>query len=143
MFLGVMWLKSGIEKVHGGWLAGDILNTSASVTLVGPTTPEFYRQFVLNFVMPNATTFQTMITLTELLLGVALFFGGLTVLAAFGAIVMDLNFFLSGTGDWWILVTSIIIMLTNAGMYFGADYFIIPLLKSWFKLDRKKYSINK
>jgi hypothetical protein len=55
---------------------------------------------------------------------------------------MDINFFLSGTGDWWFLISSIIIMFSNAGMYLGADYFIIPLLKGWFKLDKKKYSIK-
>jgi NADH dehydrogenase, FAD-containing subunit len=142
MFLGIMWLKSGIEKVHTGWLSGDILSASASVSLIGPTTPEWYANFVKTVVIPNAAAFQYMITLTEILLGIALFFGGLTMLAAFGAIVMDLNFFLSGTGDWWILVVSIIVLLSNAGMYFGADYFLIPLLKSWLRLDIKKYSIK-
>ena len=143
MFLGIMWLKSGIEKIQAGWLSSDILSTSASTTLIGPSTPGWYAGFIKSFVIPNATSFQAVITITELLLGTALFFGALTALAAFGSIVMDLNFFLSGSGDWWFLITSIIILFSNAGIYFGADYFIIPLLKNWFKLDYKKYSINK
>lgn len=143
MFLGIMWFKDGVTKVANGWLSIDA-SSSASIisTITGENAVSWYKSFVDSFVVPNIGIFTKMITITELLLGIALFFGGLTVLAAFGSIVMDINFFLSGTGDWWFLIVSIIILFSNAGMYFGADYFIIPLLKSWFKLDKKKYSIK-
>lgn len=143
MFLGVMWLKSGIEKVASGWLT---IDSSVSASIVNTLTSDqavgWYKTFVENFVVPNLAIFLRMITVTELLLGIALFFGGLTVLAAFGSIIMDINFFFSGTGDWWFMVASIIVLFSNAGMYFGADYFIIPLLKSWFGFDRKSYSVG-
>lgn len=143
MFLGIMWLKDAIEKISTGWLTMDA-STGASIinTISGPNAVDWYKTFVDTVVVPNLGIFLKAITITELLLGIAIFFGGLTVLAAFGSIVMDINFFLSGTGDWWFLIASIIIMFSNAGMYFGADYFIIPLLKKWFRLDRKKYSIK-
>lgn len=143
MFLGIMWFKSGLEKIASGWLA---IDTSSSASIVSTLTSDnavsWYKDFINSVVVPNLSVFLAMITITELLLGIALFFGGLTVLAAFGSIVMDINFFLSGTGDWWFMAVSIIVLFSNSGMYFGADYFIIPLLKSWFKLDKKSYSVK-
>lgn len=143
MFLGIMWFKDGVTKIASGWLSVDA-SASASIvsTISGPNAVSWYKTFVDSVVVPNLGIFLTMITITEILLGIALFFGGLTILAALGSIFMNINFFLSGTGDWWFLVTSVIILFSNAGMYFGADYFIVPLLKSWFKLDRNKYSIK-
>jgi len=143
MFLGIMWLKSGIEKIASGWLSIDSSSSASIVnTLTSDNAVSWYKTFVETVVVPNLSLFLAMITITEILLGIGLFFGGLTVLAAFGSIMMDINFFLAGTGDWWFLIVSIIIMLSNAGMYFGADYFLIPLIKSWFGFDRKKYSIK-
>jgi NADH dehydrogenase len=143
MFLGIMWFKSSMEHIASGWLSVDA-SSSASIlsTITGDNAVSWYKTFVDSVVAPHLGTFLTIITITELLLGVALFFGGLTVLAAFGSVVMDINFFLSGTGDWWFLVSSLIVMFSNAGMYFGADYFIIPLLKSWLGFDKKSYSIK-
>lgn len=143
MFLGIMWLKSGIEKAASGWLSIDS-SSSASIinTLTSDNSVSWYKTFVESTVVPNLSLFLSMITITEILLGIALFFGGLTVLAALGSIIMDINFFLAGTGDWWFLVVSIIVMLSNAGMYFGADYFLIPLLKSMLGLDKKNYSVK-
>jgi NADH dehydrogenase len=144
MFLGIMWLKSGFEKVSSGWLSIDASSSASIVsTLTSDNAVSWYKSFVESVVVPNLSTFLAMITITELLLGIGLFFGGLTVLCAFGSLAMDINFFLAGTGDWWFLVASLIIMFSNAGMYFGADYFIIPLLKSWFGLDKKSYSVKK
>lgn len=143
MFLGIMWFIDGIDKLATGWMSVDS-STSATIisTISGENAVSWYKSFVDSFVVPNIGLFTKMITITEILLGIALFFGGLTVLAAFGSIFMNINFMLSGTGNTWFLVVSIIILFSNAGMYFGADYFIIPLLKNWFRLDRKKYSIK-
>lgn len=143
MFLGIMWLKDAITKISSGWLVMDASSGASIVsTISGPNAVSWYKSFVDSVVVPNLGIFLKVITITELLLGLALFFGALTVLAALGSLVMDINFFLSGTGDYWFLISSIIILFSNAGMYLGADYFIIPLLKGWFKLDKRKYSIK-
>lgn len=143
MFLGIMWFIDAVTKISNGWLTMDASSSASIVnTITGPNAVSWYKSFIDSVVIPNIGIFLKVITITELLLGLALFFGALTVLAAFGSIVMDINFFLSGTGDIWFLITSIIILFSNAGMYFGLDYFIIPILKSWFRLDKKKYSIR-
>lgn len=144
MFLGIMWLKDGVSKVASGWLSLDS-TASASIinTITGPNAVGWYKNFVQNVVVPNLSVFMTMITITEILLGLALFFGALTVLAALGSIVMNINFFLSGTGDWWFLVTSIIIMYSNAGMFLGIDYFLVPLIASLLKLNKNSHGFGK
>lgn len=133
IYLGYRWLMSGLEKVNSGWLsAGDKLVAGASTSPIGPNTPEWYANFMEKVVFPNALLFQIMITLGELAIGICLILGLFTVLAALGSIFMNINFMISGSGDMWFLVVSIV-MLAGAGRSFGLDYYVIPYLARVFK----------
>lgn len=128
IYLGYKWLMSGLEKVNTGWLAeGNKLVAGASTAPIGPNTPQWYVHFMENVVFPHALLFQTMITLGELAIGICLILGLFTVLAALGSIFMNINFMISGSGDMWFLVVSIV-MLAGAGRSFGLDYYVIPYI---------------
>ena len=133
IFLGYKWLMSGLEKVNTGWLsAGDKLVAGASTAPIGPNTPEWYVRFMEKAVFPNALLFQAMLTLGEIALGICFILGLFTVLAALGSIFMNLNFIISGSGDMWFLVVSIV-MLAGAGRSFGLDYYVIPYISKVLK----------
>lgn len=133
IYLGYRWLMSGLEKVNTGWLsAGNKLVAGASTAPIGPNTPEWYVNFMEKVVFPHALLFQTMITLGELAIGICLILGLFTVLAALGSIFMNINFMISGSGDMWFLVVSIV-MLAGAGRSFGLDYYVIPYISRVIK----------
>lgn len=133
VYLGYKWLMSGLEKVNNGWLStGDKLVAGSTVAPIGPNAPDWYVSFMENVVFPNALLFQTMVTIGELVLGVCFILGLFTVLAGLGSIFMNVNFMLSGSGDMWFLVVSIV-MLAGAGRSFGLDYYVIPYLSRVIK----------
>lgn len=149
IFLGIQWLKSGIDKVYSGWLVyGDKLVAGASTSPIGPNPVGWYVDFMEAVVFPNALLFQYMITLGELALGIALTLGILTPLAALGSTFMTINFFLSGfypsnpTLPWWLFSS---IALIGAGRALSADYYLLPWLKKilWPRKKGKKEALGK
>ena len=152
LYLGYMWLMSGIGKINSGWLKYAMLSgsnvdgtTGASIMqLVSNHTPSWYAWFVDAFIIPNSMLFQKIVILTELGLGLAFITGTFTFLAAIVSIGMNINFLLStGLNDLWFLVSSIP-MLGGAGRAFGVDYYLIPyLMKQWrYFVNKRKIKIN-
>jgi NADH dehydrogenase len=94
---------------------------------------------VNNIVVPNAMVFQYMVTITEIVLGVAFILGLFTFIAAAISVVMNINFLLStGLYDYWFLMTSIA-MMAGAGRAFGLDYYVYPYLqRQWRYLVRNR-----
>jgi len=92
-------------------------------------------------VFPRALLFQAMLTLGEIALGIMFVLGLFTVLAALGSIFMNLNFMISGSGDMWFMVVSIV-MLAGAGRSFGLDYYVIPYLSKVAKSLLRRGSIR-
>lgn len=129
IYLGYRWLLSGLEKVHSGWLAeGTKLVAGASTSPIGPNTPEWYVHFMEKFVFPHALFFQTLITLSELAIGVCLILGLFTTLASLGSLFMLINFMISGSGDMWFFMVTIAVLFSGAGHSFGIDKYLIPAL---------------
>lgn len=152
LYLGYMWLMSGLEKITSGWLEYNMLGgsnvdgtTGASIMqLVSAHTPNWYAWIVDNLIIPNAMLFQKIVILTELGLGAAFITGTFTFLAAIVSIGMNINFLLStGLNDLWFLISSIP-MLGGAGRAFGVDHYLIPyLMRQWRYFTRKrKIKIN-
>ncbi|HHY46179.1 MAG TPA: FAD-dependent oxidoreductase [Firmicutes bacterium] len=136
LFLGYQWLVSGIHKVQSGFLvSGDKLVSGSSLVPMGPGTPQFYVTFMEKVVFPHALFFQIIVTLGELAIGTALILGLFTALAGLGSIFMNVNFMLSGTGNVWFLVTSLL-MLGGAGRAFGLDYYVMPFLEGLWRERR-------
>ncbi|MDK2799225.1 MAG: hypothetical protein PWP27_1612 [Clostridiales bacterium] len=143
--LGFVWLFSAVDKISHGWLtAGDKLVSGASLQLIGPNTPAFYAWFVENIIYSYPLFFQTIITLTELFIAVTLISGAFTFFGAAAAIGMNINFFLSGTGQLYLLLAHIP-MLGGAGRAFGLDHYIMPYLmkqlRYWQRNDTIKLNL--
>jgi len=152
LYLGYMWLMSGLEKVDGGWLMNNMIagsnadaTTGASIMqLVSDHTPGWYAWFVDTIIVPNSLFFQKIIVLTELGLGLAFITGTFTFIAAIVSIGMNINFLLStGLNDLWFLMSSVA-MLGGAGRAFGVDHYLIPyLMRQWrYFVNNKKIKIN-
>ncbi|TZE83609.1 NAD(P)/FAD-dependent oxidoreductase [Calorimonas adulescens] len=155
IFLGIQWLIEGINKINSGWLttpnliqtmipgaAGAVSGASQAAEAVTSATqaapaaaaaaPGWYMWFMQTFVFPNALFFQWCIALGEALIGILLILGLLTVLAGLGSIFLNINFMLSGMGNWWYMMSSIP-MLAGAGRSFGLDYWFVPWIAKSFK----------
>jgi len=158
IWLGVMWLVSGIQKIQSDWLGDWILiglsgatdaTSSASITpLTGPHSPGWYVAIAENIIMPNALFFQKLIVITEIGLGLAFIFGFFTFIAAIVSIGMHINFALgaglpqtNGLPDlWWIAAS--FAMFAGAGRSFGVDYYLMPFLRNQLRYFQKNRSIN-
>ncbi len=86
--------------------------------------------------------FQIMIVFMEIAIGLALFGGCFTWLAAVASIGMCVIFTMSGMFAWnqlWFVFAAIV-MLGGAGRAFGLDYWVVPFFKKWWngtKIARK------
>ncbi len=84
------------------------------------------------------TLFQIMIVFMEIGIGLALFGGCFTWLAAAASIAMCVIFTMSGMFAWnqlWFVFAAIV-MLGGAGRSFGIDYWLIPAIKRWWNGTR-------
>lgn len=159
IWLGVMWLASGIEKIQGNWFGDWVVigltagatdaTSSASLTpLTGAHSPNWYVSLSEKFIMPNALFFQKLIVITEIGLGLAFIFGVFTFIAAIISIVMHINFALGaglpqagGLPDlWWIAAS--IAMFAGAGRAFGVDYYLMPFLRNQLRFMKNNRKIN-
>jgi NADH dehydrogenase len=86
--------------------------------------------------------FQIMIVFMEIAIGLALFGGCFTWLAAVASIGMCVIFTMSGMFSWnqlWFVFAAIV-MMGGAGRAFGCDYWLVPIIKRWWngtKVARK------
>ncbi|NLY42579.1 MAG: FAD-dependent oxidoreductase [Clostridiaceae bacterium] len=142
IILGFVWLFSAFDKISQGWLTvGDKLVSGASLQLIGPNSPGIYVWFVENVIYKNPLLFQVAITLTELFIAATFLSGAFTFLGAVAAIFMNINFYLSGTGDLYLLVAHIP-MLGGAGRAFGLDHYLMPYLKKLLRYWQKNGTIK-
>lgn len=147
VFLGIMWIVSGIQHIQEGWMSSVKLSAGASSAPM-QNVPEWYGWIMQRFVFPHAILFQSMITISEILLGLLLIAGLFTFLSALGTIFLHINFYLSGMAtfnNWWYVITAIAI-LAGAGRSFGLDYYVMPwlskVLKHWVRRKRLKLNVK-
>ena len=152
IYLGFMWLMSGMDKIQAGWLKWEMLagtavdgTTGASLMpLISSHTPRWYAWIVDTFILPNAMFMQTIIVIVEIGLGLAFITGTFTFLAALVSIGMNINFMLStGLNDLWFFMSSFP-MLGGAGRAFGIDHYLMPYLaRQWrYFINNKKLKIK-
>ncbi|HOX11989.1 MAG TPA: NAD(P)/FAD-dependent oxidoreductase [Spirochaetia bacterium] len=111
----------------------------------GPVSTWFRTTFMDGmFAHLHFAAFQGMIVVMEILIGLALFGGCFTWLAAVASIGMCVVFTLSGMFAWdqlWFVFAAILCM-GGVGRAFGMDYWVVPFFKRWWngtKFARKNY----
>lgn len=146
VYVGWIWLKSGIGKVFNDAWTGE--NAGAAVTgfLQGAiekasTTNDvqsWYATFLEYFCLPNAKLFSYVVAFGEVLVGIGLILGMFTGIAAFFGAVMNVAFLFAGTvsSNPRLLLLSFFIMLAwKVAGWYGLDRWVLLKLGTpWGKI---------
>ncbi|MBE0450231.1 MAG: FAD-dependent oxidoreductase [Clostridia bacterium] len=149
IFLGVMWLIEGLNKIDEGWLSEAKMYASDAVSAASEwvepgaeamkplieNVPGVVQWGIDNIIAPNAVFFQTGIVLAEILFGLALIAGLFTFISAVVTVGLTVGITLTGMSDASILWYFFggIALISGAGTTFGLDYYVMPVLKKWWK----------
>lgn len=140
IYLGWTWLVAGWGKVTnpawfgsdagtaiGGYLRGAVARSQGD----DPTVSTWYAWLIEKIFLPNAELMSYVVSVGEVLIGLALILGFLTGLSAFLGGVMNFSFLLAGTLStnpvMFILATWLVLAWRVAG-YYGLDYWVLPRL---------------
>ena len=154
VWVGWQWLTSGWGKVFGegrevwvgskagvavtGFLKGALGKTVGD----NPDVQAWYGWIVSNIALPNSKIFSYIVAYGELIVGVALILGFLTIPALLAGVFFNLNFLLAGSiGISPVLLTleAILLFVGPAVYYIGLDRWAIPdLSRRWTRRRRIK-----
>ncbi|KZL91460.1 TQO small subunit DoxD [Clostridium magnum] len=151
IWLGYQWLSAGMEKISSPVWVGDKAGVAVTGFLKGalakatgdhPLVQGWYANFVESVALPNATVFSYLVAYGEVLVGISLILGALTIVGLLGGAFMNLNYMFAGTTSTNpnLYTVAILLMAAGANAYlFGLDRFILPKLS---KLFNKNSSIK-
>lgn len=134
LWLGYQWLIAGWSKVVDGFSATGFLK--GAVAKAGGEHPQvqgWWAAFLENVAIPNAGLFEFMIPWGEVLVGLGLIFGTLTLLATFFGLLMNYSFLLSGAisvNPQMILVSFILLASGRNAGRIGLDYWVAPYIST-------------
>jgi len=161
VYVGIMWLIEGINKVQEGWLkdikipmfmadatsSASVADGAATAVQQAPAIlsapPQFFSNF-MGLLKPFGLQFQILVVVAEIGIGLALVAGLFTFLASAASVFFCLNFILSAMFGWdkvWFIFAGIALM-GGAGRALGLDYYVMPWLKRWWNntaLAKKTY----
>jgi thiosulfate dehydrogenase [quinone] large subunit len=140
LWLGYQWLNAGYQKIWGAERAafgvggGAGVKGFASAGVAGSATGKggasygWWAAFLHNFVIPNASWIAKLVSLGELLIGVALILGLLTGFAAAAGLLLNLTYMFSGSAGvnpmYGVLALLLILAWHNSG-WIGLDRFVL------------------
>jgi thiosulfate dehydrogenase (quinone) large subunit len=136
---GLYFLSSGYDKLTKGWLSSSqqLLEVYITPSLQRSSAEPFYRPFLENVVVPNGALFAQLVTVGELLVGVALVLGLLTSLGTLGILCLNTNYMLmkglsnnAGSNDRLFVLAGLVFFLASAGLVWGLDGRLRHLLGS-------------
>lgn len=151
IWLGYEWLMAGYEKITGvGWIGsksgvaitGFLNGAVAKAGGEHPAVQSWYADFIKNVALPNAKIFSYVVAFGEILVGISLILGALTIVGLIAGAFMNLNYLLAGTTSTNPNMYTIAVILLFAGAYaykIGLDYLLIPLFQ---KLIGRKTNIE-
>ena len=134
IWLGVQWMKWGLEKfTAGGFDATAFLNGAVRKSLGDfPSVPGWYASFLKGFALPHVDFFNLLVSYGEVLVAISLILGALTTVGLVAALLMNLSFMLAASTYPNPLLYSIAIVLLIMGpaaYEFGVDRYMLPILK--------------
>lgn len=144
IWLGYQWLTAGWEKVTaGGWVGssagvgvtGFLNGALAKATGEHPAVQSWYADFIKSFALPNAKMFSYLVAYGEIIVGISLILGALTVVGLIAGAFMNLNYMLAGTTSTNpnLYTVAFILLFAGASAYaIGLDRFILPAIKKTF-----------
>jgi len=144
--LGWQWLDAGWQKLTGAgydnWvshsvgLQGFIAAANASwahraQAFGHPQMAYPWFLHILNAIDHHAQVFSTIVTISELAVGVGLLLGCLTGVAAAGAVALNFLYITGGSAGVngvFIVLGVLLVAAWRVAGYFGVDYFLLPAL---------------
>jgi thiosulfate dehydrogenase [quinone] large subunit len=140
IYCGYAWLEAGWSKLQnpawfgssaGAALTGFVNGALAKTSGDHPDVTSSYAAFLQTVVLPNATFWANLVTIGEVLVGIALITGALTGIAAFFGTFMNANYLFAGTVSTnpilFVLGTWLVLAWRVAG-WWGLDRWLLPLL---------------
>jgi len=139
VILGYKWVTSAWGKVTtGGFDAtGYLTNVVNNPVAKGDEVLyPIYNAFIEHVALPNVDIINFILPWGELLVGIGLLIGVLTLPAAFFGLMMNFMFLFAGTistNPLMVLLGVIVLLAANNAGKIGGDYFVLPWLKEKFK----------
>ncbi len=136
LFLGFSFVRSGYEKLAGNFNGQALTGTLTSWINGGGKVPPdpnlWYVGFLKGTVIPHAGLFASLVIYGEILVGIALFLGLLTSIAALAGAFLNLNYYLAAahTGastqgiNALYIVVQLLFILACVGQYYSVDQYI-------------------
>lgn len=129
VYLGVVFLVASLPKLQENFIPG-LVGFLERVAL--ERGHPFYREFIQQVVLPNASVFAAMVTWGELLVGVLLILGLFTRLSAVVALVLTVNYMFAKGAWFWtpssndaaFAAISVALLIGAAGRTLGLDAFL-------------------
>jgi len=140
LYVGYEWLSAGLEKAQnpvwfgsnaGAAIQGFVNGALKKSTGDHPDVQGWYAWFLQHLVLPYAPFWSNLVTIGELLVGIALILGLFTGIAAFFGSFMNVNYLLAGTVSTnpilFIIATWLVLAWKTAG-WIGLDRWVLPRL---------------
>lgn len=127
VWLGVMWIQTGVAKIWGAESAGFMHNGGASVlgfATHGVAAYSWWGTFLHSFVVPNAGWIGVVVALSEFAIGICLALGFLTPLAALVSLALLFTYVMSGTASvcaFYALFAIVILATWRTSSWIGVD----------------------
>lgn len=150
LYVGWLWLDAGWGKVTGGFDAAGFLTRAVESPVAdkatGAAVYPTYTAFIEHVALPNVKLINFLVAWGEVLIGLGLILGALTLTATFFGLMLNFLFLFAGTvstNPWMLLLGALIFIGgANAGA-FGLDRWIMPALRAGIKrLFRRKDTLG-
>ncbi len=144
VWIGWQWLEAGLEKfkspawmqtgvgLKGFWMGAVAIPAKG----MAPIHYAWYRSFLQMLLNAQAYTwFAKVITIGEILVGVALILGVFTWFSALMGGFMNWNYIMAGSASvnpMFLILSVFLVLAWKVAGYFGADYFLVPWFASLF-----------
>ena len=150
VWIGWQWLEAGLHKfespawmqtglgLKGFWVSA----VAIPATGTAPIHYAWYRSFLQMLINAQAYTwFAKVITVGEMLVGIALILGIFTWFSAFMGGLMNFNYMMAGSASvnpMFLVLSVFLVLAWKVAGYFGADYFLVPWFASLFGHKKEK-----
>jgi len=150
VWLGWQWLEAGLHKFSSpGWMqTGAALKgfwmgaVAIPATGTAPIHYAWYRSFLQMLINAQAYTwFAKLVTIGEILVGVAMILGIFTWFSALMGGLMNFSYIMAGSASvnpMFLVLEVFLVLAWKVAGYLGADYFLVPWFASLFGQKKEK-----
>jgi thiosulfate dehydrogenase (quinone) large subunit len=150
VWIGWQWLEAGLEKfknpawmqtglgLKGFWMGAVAIPAKGSA----PIHYVWYRAFLQMLLNAQAYTwFAKLITMGEILVGVAMILGIFTWFSALMGGLMNFSYIMAGSASvnpMFLVLEVFLVLAWKVAGFFGADYFLVPWFASLFDKNKER-----